>query len=300
MRKLPFFLIFSFVAVCFSSCKQGDLSKQIAAMEQSYAKTHNKATADSLLLLYREAVKKHPEDHANNFRYLIKGADLEFFVVEDGPAAVHWADEALKNHGDKQNLTDAMGLFARIWSARDYHRQPATRFKPDEIDLVKAYLLKNQPWIDSSLLRLDKEMTNSSGVVADKSKAEAFIETAEGYASLIKDQNPDKHADLIMKAAGVAKSMGNPNKAIQLYFQIAEKMPEHPKAPTALFMMGFTYDDDLHDFEKAKAVYEDFLKRYPDDPDYADDAEMSLKLLGKSPEEVIQLIEKKNANKPSK
>lgn len=299
MRKLPFFLFLTVAALCVVSCKQNDLAKQIDAMEQSYAKTQSKATADSLLLLYRAAVKKYPDDHSNNFRYLVKGAELEFFVVEDGPAAVHWADEALKNHGDKQNLADVMGLFARIWSARDYHRQPATRFKPDEIDLVQAYLLKNEPWIDSSLLRLDQAMI-TNGVISNKAKAEAFIETAEGYASLIQNEKPDKHVDLIMKAAGVAKSMGNPNKAIQLYYQIAEKMPSHPKAPTALFMMGFIYENDVNDLVKAKATYEDFLKRYPTDPDYADDAKNALKLLGKSPEEIIRDFEKKNAANPSK
>ena len=72
-------------------------------------------------------------------------------------------------------------------------------------------------------------------------------------------------------------------------------MPQHPKAPTALFMMGFIYENDLGDLNKAKETYQTFLNRYPNDPDYADDAQNALKFLGKSPEEIIREFEKKNA-----
>jgi hypothetical protein len=44
---------------------------------------------------------------------------------------------------------------------------------------------------------------------------------------------------------------------------------------------------------KAKETYEDFLKKFPDDKDYADDATMALKNLGKSPEDLIKEFEKK-------
>ena len=56
----------------------------------------------------------------------------------------------------------------------------------------------------------------------------------------------------------------------------------------ALFMTGFVYENDLMDLKNAKASYESFLKRYPNDPDFADDAQMALKMLGKSPEEIIK------------
>lgn len=293
MRKLPFSLILLCAVVLISSCKN-DLAKKITTLEQSYAKTASPATADSLLLFYREAVKRHPDDHANNFRYLVKGAEIQFFVKEDGPNAVKWANEALTNHGMKQNLTDVAGLFAQMWVARDYHKQSSTRFKPDEIDLIQGFLQKNQSWVDSSLQRLDHEMTAGNGVVTDKAKANTFIETAEGYSLIVQAEKPDKYVDLIMKAAGVAKSIGDPNKAIRLYYLVAEKMPQHPKAPTALFMMGFIYENDVNDLVKAKATYESFLKLYPNDPDYADDAQNALKLLGKSPEEIIREFEKNN------
>ncbi|MBL7803542.1 MAG: tetratricopeptide repeat protein [Saprospiraceae bacterium] len=295
MKKLPVYLVLVFSALFFAACEQNNLTKKIATLEQTYAATGSRGAADSLFQLYSEAVQKNPDDHANNYNYLVKGAEISFFVKEDGPLAVKWAGDALKEHGKGQNYTDLAGLFARIWIARDYHKPVAARFKPDEIDFVQAFLQNNQSWIDSSLLRLDRAMSAPNGVISDKAKAEAFIETAEGYAILVQQSNPDKYVDLLMKAAGVAKTIGNARQAIQLYYAVESKMPQHPKAPTALFMKGFVYENDVNDLEKAKATYEEFLKRYPNDPDYADDAQNALKLLGKSPEEIVREFEQKNA-----
>jgi hypothetical protein len=51
------------------------------------------------------------------------------------------------------------------------------------------------------------------------------------------------------------------------------------------------------DLQKAKAVYEQFLQEYPSDQDFADDASNALKLLGKSPEEIVREFEKLQSGK---
>lgn len=293
MKNLPVYLSLLALSIQFVACKSDNkIDQQIEALEKSYDASGSRAQADSLLLLYADAVKKHPNDQAANFRYLVRTAGIQFLVREDGPLSVKTASDALTKYGKGQNLTEIAGLFARMWIARDYHKPAASRFKPDEIDLIQAFLLSNQPWIDSSLVRLEKEMMDANGQIINKKKATAFIETSEGYAIAIRPNNPDKYVDLMMRAAGVAKTIGNPNLAIQLYYAVAEKMPDHPKAPTALFMMGFTYENDMSDLDKARSTYESFLQKYPNDPDYADDAQNALKLLGKSPEEIIREFEK--------
>lgn len=291
--------VFALVLALFFACAQNGIEKKIATLEQAFAAAPTPGKADSLVALYREAVKQRPDDHAHNFRYLSEAAKIQYLRRDNAVDAVALADEALAKHGQGQNLTEPIGLLARIWNAREYRKPPATRFKPDELDKIQAYLQKNQAWLDSSLTRIDKAMTAANGTVVDTNQAEAFIETAEGYASIVQASNPDKYVDLILKAAGVAKSMGNANQSIRLYYRVAEKMPQHPKAPTALFMMGFVYENDLNDLAKAKTTYEDFLKRYPNDPDYADDAKTSLQLLGKTPEQIVREFQEKNpANRP--
>ena len=144
--------------------------------------------------------------------------------------------------------------------------------------------------LDQQLIALDKEIGGAK--VADKEKAAAFIKTSEELAALLQSTDPDKYAALLIKAGGLAKTIENPQKAIELYGKVVNGMPQHPKAPTALFMQAFVYENDLGDLQKAKAAYELFLEKYPNDPDFADDAQNSLKMLGKSPEEIIREFEK--------
>ena len=150
--------------------------------------------------------------------------------------------------------------------------------------------------LEAALIGLDTQMTAKNGMVADTAKASAFIQTAEEYAVLMETSNPDKYADLILKAAGVAKSINKPDKALVLYTAIAEKLPQHPKAPMASFMEGFIYNEKGDTFN-ARVRYEAFLKKYPNDG-LAKDARIELQNLGKSPEQLIKEFEALNKNRP--
>ena len=272
----------------FFACKS-DPATKIPELERRYLASQSPALADTLIQLYQNAVKIRPERTADNLHYLSRAAELKFLVQKDELTAVRWLNGALKNFGEGQNLAEPIGVLMRIGHAYLYQNAAKLTTSPDDVDEMQANLRKHYVWIDSSLVRLEKEM--GSPVVTDKNKADAFIEIAETYATLLEKSNPDKKVDLLLMAGALAKTIGNPNKAVQLYYNVGEKMPAHPKAPTALFMQAFIYENDLQDLEKAKAAYELFLKRYPNDPDYADDAQTALQLLGKSPEEIIRQFE---------
>lgn len=144
--------------------------------------------------------------------------------------------------------------------------------------------------LQEKLVKLDKEMGGAA--VTDKAKAAEFIKTSEALAALLEKTNPDQYADVLLKAAGLAKTVENPQKAIELYNKIVDGLPQHKKAPTALFMIGFVQENDLNDLGKAKATYERFLQAYPNDPDFTDDAQNAIKMLGKSPDEIVKEFEK--------
>lgn len=140
------------------------------------------------------------------------------------------------------------------------------------------------------LMDLDKAMGGAA--VTDKNKAVEFIKTSEALAGHLQKDNPDQYVDVLLKAAGLAKTVEDPRKAIELYKKIADGLPQHKKAPTALFMIGFVQENDLQELETAKATYETFLQKYPNDPDFADDAQNAIKMLGKSPDEIVKEFEK--------
>ncbi len=147
--------------------------------------------------------------------------------------------------------------------------------------------------LNQKLAELDKAM--GGAYVTDKAKAAEFVKTSEQLAAMLEKTNTDQYVNVLLKAAGLAKNIGDPNKSLELYKKVAEGLPQHPKAPTALFMMGFVYETDLNDLDKAKATYESFLQKYPNDPDFADDASSALALLGRSPEDIVKEFKEKQA-----
>lgn len=277
------------LSLVWSSCKS-DYTADIQKLESRYTTSPSLALADSLANLYREAVKERPDNKTQNLTYLTRAAELKFTAAGDAVSACRWLDDAIQNHSDGQVMTAPIGLYARIWTAYLYKKQPAVRLDPDDIDKMRFHLEKNFSWIDSSLIGLERQMGKPGS--PNKAIATQYIETCEAYADLVQKKQPEKSVDLLMRAAGLAKTIENPNKALQLYNHIVDNMPGSAKAPTAMFMTGFIYENDLGDVEKARGVYEGFLKKYPNDPDFTDDAQMALKLLGKSPEEIIKSFEK--------
>jgi len=113
-----------------------------------------------------------------------------------------------------------------------------------------------------------------------------YVEYADAYP---KDAETP---EILFKAGDLSMNMNMPRKAIQLFDRIMNNYPEFEKTPQCMFLKGYIYENDLKDLKTAKQIYEDFLKKYPDD-EFADDAEISIKNLGKSPEELIREFEEK-------
>ncbi len=276
------FLIALLACACNGKSQQ---QAQIDGLEQRLTAQFSNERSDSLVTLYRDLVKKNPSDHANNFMYLVRAAEIQFGRRDNGAPAALWLNDALIHHAQGQDLAAAMGLYARIYNSVQYKSPSTYSLDNEHVTNMQKHLQTNAAWIDSALVRIDRTM-NKGGVVEDKKLAAQFIETCEGYAAITASE--DKYAELLSKAAGLAKTVESYNQALMLYARLSDRLPKHPKAPTALFMQGHIYENDLNDMDKAKAAYEQFLQRYPNDPDYADDAKIALDQLGKTPEEIIK------------
>lgn len=121
----------------------------------------------------------------------------------------------------------------------------------------------------------------------------AYVDACEAYA--LANPTSNKSPELLFDAAEMAKLLRTNNKALGLYDWMIQKYPDYSKTPTALFIKAFMLENELNNLELAKAAYEEFLEKYPDN-DFADDARFSLENLGRSPEEVLKMIEQQNTN----
>ena len=127
-----------------------------------------------------------------------------------------------------------------------------------------------------------------------KIEAEDAIKLADFYEDYaIKNEKDSIAPTYLFKAADINMNMGRSKKALECFSIILEKYPDFDKAPSALFLKAFVYENQLMDYANAEKYYRQFIGNYPDN-DFTDDAEISLKNLGKTPEELIKEFENKN------
>lgn len=145
----------------------------------------------------------------------------------------------------------------------------------------------------SDITKLETELFSSRLEAPDMTKVKQLADMYIDYAG----QHPDDSIApvFLFKAADINMNLNNPEITIGLFNDVISKYPNFENMSTVLFLKGFVYEDQLNDYENAKKCYLEFLERYPES-DFADDAEVSLKNLGKSPEELIKEFEQKNNN----
>lgn len=137
---------------------------------------------------------------------------------------------------------------------------------------------------------LEAELFSQSSGMINKEKADEVVDLYITFADTYPEDSIS--AEYLFKAADISMNMNLPTKAINLYKRIRAEYPGFRKAPECLFLTGYIYENYLGKLEEAKAIYEEFIDKYPDN-DFADDAQISINNLGKSPEELIKEFEAK-------
>ncbi len=137
---------------------------------------------------------------------------------------------------------------------------------------------------------LEKELFNAEITTPDIAKAKQLAELYIEYAGLYPDDSVSP--EFLFKASDIAMNVSSPNLTITLFNKILSRYPDYSKVPTVMFLKGFVYEDQLKDYDNARECYLEFLDKFPNS-DFADDAVVSLKNLGKSPEVLIKEFENK-------
>ena len=101
--------------------------------------------------------------------------------------------------------------------------------------------------------------------------------------------------DFTFKAAESYHMLSKFDDAIGMYDVFAKNYSKDKRAEHALFMKAFVQENGLQQFAKARTVYEEFLKKYPNG-ELADDARAALNLIGKSDEDIIKFLKEKEAS----
>ena len=102
--------------------------------------------------------------------------------------------------------------------------------------------------------------------------------------------NYDKAPGSLYKAGEMAMAFELPVDAIKYFDRLYNEYPDFEKRPYALFLKAFVTENQSQNYEEAERLYKEFIELYPDH-EMADDAEYSIKNMGKSAEELIRQFE---------
>lgn len=99
--------------------------------------------------------------------------------------------------------------------------------------------------------------------------------------------------EYLFKAGEVATAAKKYKRALDCYENILMNYTDYKHYRESLYLKAFLLDNFLNDDVAAKVVYKEVIKKFPDS-NYAKDAKAAIDNLGKTDEQIIEEIKKKN------
>ena len=282
MKKIIPFLILTFIL----SCSNVDISSKIAELEAAHAETPTSEIKEKLLASYTTYLNELKDDANSYSQYSHKKAMIEIDLNQYENANLTLTS-AIQFHPTGTSTNKNIGLLSSILVNQLYSsdfESAINDFKtlyPDPTN-VKSTL---SPIIES----LGKTMLDEKTGSWNRIEMRDFISLSRIQAGIVKNDNDVQKS--LLNAANISIATKDYDQALAIYDYVLSNSDAFSKAPTALFLKGFTYDEHLKDFDKAKKYYTEFLEKYPKDG-YTESVKASLKNLGKTAEEIIQSFEK--------
>ncbi|MEO8589799.1 MAG: tetratricopeptide repeat protein [Flavobacteriales bacterium] len=123
----------------------------------------------------------------------------------------------------------------------------------------------------------------------DQRSAQALLDVYKAFATAhpVDSMAPE----YLFRAAGVAKSVHDPDQCIRLYDRIIADYPSWHRLPDVFYLKAFTLDSELDRKGEARVAYEEVIKRFPDHA-FARDAKAMIENLGLTDAELIEKFEK--------
>lgn len=281
------------------SCKKDTPNPEMEAILTLEKKIESGSTSEQvqeLIGLYEAYVAGHPEEAEANAQILHKAAYLQY-TGHRYASAVKYLKEGMRKYYPSSKTPES-GLFL----ASIYKNQMGSELlgnaayqaflqafpRHEKVAYVRDTVLTATVDLSAEIDSLRAGIYNEASLRYDNTVANDFIGICEIYGLFLPDDA--RSPDLIYEAARTAGYIRSFPKAVELYDWVYLRYPDYPKASQALFMMAFTYDNEMRNLEKARALYEEFLRKYPGD-DFEDDAQALLQNLGKSEEEVLKNLQ---------
>ncbi len=289
------------VAMTLFACKNEPAPQAMNGLEKLYKDYEvepNAARAEIYLDSLVQYIPSIVEDKAKALPFLKKGVEVSMAqgLLSSAPGFLlpllrnYPTLESRKQH--LLQLGDVMYAIRKRHASNIIYKKLTADYPSDaEISKKKGLIEEEALNQEDYLTYLFDQLTiNADKTGINKSAALKYVDAVEAFALVApKDQSVAGH---LYGAAEVARSLRTFPKVMSLYDWILEAYPESEKAPNVLFIKGFILEQDYNRDEEARAVYEQFLAKYPSHQ-MAESAQFLLNNLGKTDEEILAEIEKK-------
>lgn len=295
MRKILIFSVLSMTLLIFSACQNKEkvqLSEEIVAFEQAYEKEQSNANALAAIAKYNEFINQYPDDKDLSPRYLYRIASI-YYEIGNNKNALETLEKGINTYDHKDATPRSLMLQGSIEQANGRLTNAIiayatlTRKYPNHPDAEKAKnMIPSEEKLNEQIANFKKTMTDTTlGAGINRS---VYPQLANAYMqSVAINPKADDAAGKLKDAGELYMSVGDAMSAAKVWEQLIAGYPEADAAKSGMFQLAFCYEQFFKDLDKAKAMYERFLKKYPDDQ-LATSAEFSLKNLGKSADEILE------------
>jgi outer membrane protein assembly factor BamD (BamD/ComL family) len=135
---------------------------------------------------------------------------------------------------------------------------------------------------------LEKRLFSPEATNFDKVKADSLMTL---YNDFIERFPGDSLSPgFLFRSASLAMNSGNGAVAVERFDRYIKDFPDGKNAQLCMFFKAFVYENILRNLDKAKETYLLFIEQYPGNP-FVKDAEMALRNLGKSPDQIVREFE---------
>ena len=288
--RVLIFLTFLSLTAC--SSEQDKMHANISKLEKALEGEATTENAEALVNEYTAYADQYPEDVEQNAKYLYRAAGVHY-RMNRFTGATQLLNRALKEFFSSSQSPDNAYFLGNIYEEKLRSSESATTVyqafqsafpQHEKAAEAKARIPADAKDLNTRIEDLGQRMFNDSLGRIDYRVANDYITSCELHALLL-PSSPETPG-LLHKAGEMARYVKAFPKALEYYEWINTKYPDFEKAPQALFLRAFTLDNDLKRYDEARALYEEFLAKYPND-DFADDTQFLLENLGKDDEEII-------------
>lgn len=266
-------------------------------LETAFHSNPNDTTYDNLITVYLEIMQEHKDEPKILEEILVKCADAGS-KMNNCRQTVIFLNNLIKNYYSRKDTPD--NIIKMIECLRSNNKKEAAdilticfgeAYPSDSRKVELLSQLGQQQTPEEYLIELAKSIFPDSVNTYNKEKAFNYVDACEAYALVLPAS--EKTPEFLFSAAQTSKLLQTYDKCISLFDWIIDKYPTHMKAENSAFMKGFLFDNDIKDTAIARKFYLEFIEKFPKS-EFVDDAQMLIKNLGRSEEEILEELQRKN------